>query len=229
MKKKVSACIAAIFLLSVFTAGVFAKDYNIPPASAGQVHEAEAKIVPLRFLPSSPFYFLILVKEQADHFFQPSSAKRAGFDLILSGKRLKEAYELLQQDKDHLATDSLDRYNSRLLKMSENLNRARSQNQEIKPLADEIGNNLKSHEALLFAISQFVGTFNNPKLNKSFDDAVDSFVNTILLLDNIAPGMKDRFKNASESARLEEIEGSFGGNLESPTPAPSYRPRRIIY
>lgn len=225
----VLACLAAIFLLYVFVTGAFAKDYNIPPASAGQVQEAEAQIVPLRFLPSSPFHFLILAKEMVDHFFQPSSAKRAGFDLILSGKRLKEAYMLLQQDEDRLAADALDRYSSRLLKMSENLNRARSQNQETKPLAETIGNSLKSHEALLFAISQFAGTSDNSRLNISFANALDSFTNAIFVIDNIAPGMKDRFKNASESAQLEKIESSGEGNLESPTPVPNYKPRRIIY
>src|SRR3989344_6029581 len=94
----VSACLLVIFAVLVLVVfPVFGQtSYHFPEASEGQINEAIAKIVPIRWLPSHPLYFLIRAKETFSRALQPSSAKRAGFDFVLSGNRLKEAYLLLE-------------------------------------------------------------------------------------------------------------------------------------
>lgn len=230
MLKLVLACLFAVFVVGWgFIRPALAADYAIPEASEGQIQEAQNGIVPLRFLPSDPFYFLITIKEFTNRLFQPSSVKRAEFDLILSGKRLKEAYELSQKNESRLAFRALERYSLRLLKMAENLNKARSQNQEIGPFVDELAENLKNHEVLFFAISREAERLGDDNLKLNFQRAIDSFIETVEIINEVRPGLKDRFKTASDSAQMEEAEATAETKIEPTSLQPTYRPKRIIY
>lgn len=206
-----------------------AADYSFPKANEGQIVEAQNKIVPLRFLPSHPLYFLITIKEIFSRAFQPSSAKRAEFDFILAGKRLKESFLLLEKNEEGSAAKSLRKYKKSISNMSSNLNRARAQNQEVKPFVEFIADGLKNHEALFYAISKKVETSGDDGLRTSFSQAIEGFVDVIDTLESVRPGLKNRFKTASESANVEGSEATAEADFVMPTPVPNYKPRRIIY
>lgn len=223
----VSTYLIVIFMLALSFREASAVELKIPEATEGQIIEAQNRIVPIRFVPGDPFYFVISAKEFVIRAFQPSSAKRASFDMILAGKRLKESYLLLLKGRPEEAGRSLESYRRQITKMTDNLQKARSQNQEVKPIVEMISDGLKNHEILLFAISQKAMPLNNKVLDAKLENAVESFVTTVLILNDIRPGIRDRFKSASPSAELKSA--TEEGEPVAPLFNPQGNPRRIIY
>ena len=228
--KKVSVCLIVIFLLFFNLHVVLASSLGLPDVSEGQIQEAEGKIVPVRFLPGDPLYFAILGKEFVNRIFQPSSAKRAEFDLVLSGKRLKEAYLLVLKGNTNEASDTLNRYSKQIGNMTDNLQKARSQNQEVTPIVDSMAQNMQNHEILFSAIyKKTKNTKNAANLQPALSNALKSFVKAVFVINTIKPGVKDRFKTATSSAQLKKIVPADDTDTDTPLFSPSAKPRRIIY
>lgn len=230
---RVSVCLFIIFvvLFSIISPGLAqTQKYSFPQASDGQINEAILKIVPVRWLPSHPLYFLISIKETVYRTFQPSSAKRADFDFVLAGKRLKEAYLLLDKEDIKNSGKSLFRYSSKLEDMNKQLTRARSQNQDVAAIVAEMAEGFKNQEVLLYAISKKAQGSN---LDQAINDAGASFVKSVFEINNVVPGVKDRFKTITD---MEAVESSLSA-VPTPSPmtkifeqaSPSVRPKRIIY
>jgi len=191
--------------------------------TGGQIDEALLKLVPIRFLPNHPLYILITVKEKFSRIFQPSAANRTEFDFILSGKRLKETYLLIEADKRKI-NNNLSRYSTRLASMLKQLEKARSQNQDIGHLIGVMSAGLEHHERLLIVI----GTSVNSR-NQKYSEALSSFEAAVIELDKFNPGLKGRFKI------LKNLEKSEDKLEPSPSIEPffndatnSAQPRRII-
>lgn len=235
MFKKVFACLQCLIiflsLAAFFSGGIRAVDFEIPKATDAQINEAVQKIVPLRFLPGHPFYILITLKEGFNKFFQPSSAKRAKFISVLSSKRLKETYLLIENDKTDKAFQNLIRYEKVNDELIKQLKKARGQNQEVSPLVLEIAEDFKNHEILLYSISSDL-QIQDPKIAKELELGVRSFAEVILTINEVKPGLKDRFKTVIslevKPANDTSIdEATAGSSLMQSTP--SVRPKRIIY
>ena len=191
----VSACLTALFFLAFFASVSHAQlENSFPQATAGEINEAVEKLPHIRILPSNPLHFFIRVKENISRFFNASSVKRAEFDLVLSGKRLKEAYLFTEKNDVANASKSLSQYSNRLDKLTEQMEKAGSQNQEVLELSEKIADQLAMHERFLYAISQKSGDYQN---SYNFDDnlkrAKNEFKETVSAIDNIKPGLKDRF------------------------------------
>lgn len=232
MKKKVLVCVISFLLLFSLLSPAHASDrIEFPQASEGQINEALTKIVPLRIIPSNPFYFFITGKEIVLRIFQPSSVKRAQFDMTLAGKRLKEAYLLAANGDIKNASANMIRYGDKLRDMTGGLDRAKSQNQDVANLIGEIAENLKSQEVLFFAIGKRTeGMGDGYSFRENYDKAAEAFVDAVNALNNFRPGIRDRFKSATSTAAPEE-------NLLNSAPkapgfieaSPSTKPNRIIY
>lgn len=235
MIKKVIACLLCLILFlslaAFFRGGTYAAEFEIPKATDAQINEAVQKIVPLRFLPGHPLYLLISLKEGLNKFFQPSSAKRAKFISVLSGKRLKETYLLVENNKTDEALGNLIRYTAVNNELMSQLKRARGQNQEVSPLALEIAEDFKNHEILLFGILTDL-QIEDSKIAEEFDRGVKSFAKVVLTINEIKPGLKDRFKTVISLQDKTENDASIneataGSSLMQASP--SVKPRRIIY
>ena len=190
----VSACLTALFFLAFFAKVSYAQVESFPQATEGQITEAVEKLPHIRILPSNPLHFFIRVKENVSRFFNASSANRAEFDLTLSGKRLKEVYLFTEKNDVKNASKSLSQYSNRLEKLIEQMEKARSQNQEVLELSEKIADELALQERLLYAISQKSGDYQN---SYNFDDnlqrANNEFKKTVSAIDNVKPGLKNRF------------------------------------
>lgn len=191
----VLACLAVLVFLAFSANAHLAQAHgSFPEASAGQINEAVEKLPHIRFLPSNPLHFFIRVKENVSWFLNASSVKRAEFDLVLSGKRLKEAYLLTEKNDIKNANKALFQYERRLEKLREQMEKAKSQDQVIMELSEKIADDLSMHERFLYAISQKSKDYQN---SYSFDDnlkkAKNEFKETVLAIDNVKPGLKDRF------------------------------------
>src|SRR3990167_6941334 len=195
--KLISVCFCVLLLVFASTSIGFvfgANDYLFPKATAGEINEAVEKLTPLRILPSNPLHFFISVKENITRFFNASSIKRAEFDLTLSGKRLKEAYLLTEKNDVKNASKALFKYSRRLEELTKQMEKARSQNQVVVELSEKIADDMAMHERFLYAISQKSESYQN---SYHFDDnlngAKNEFRETVLVIDNVKPGLKDRF------------------------------------
>lgn len=229
MIKKVFACLLLLLLwLYTSTFSVFAES-KFSPADQGQVDEALIRLTPIRFLPDNPMYTLIGIKEFFNRVFQPSSSQRAAFDLVLAGKRIKEAYMLLLERKYSDADRVILRYNGRLNKVVEGFQKARSQNQDVVQLVDNIAVDLKYHEWLLYAIEIRSVESGNSWIQPHLDQAAEQFSVAVFAINEVQPGLKDRYRAASSSAILKPkaVEPTSTPVLLFATP--KSQPRKIIY
>lgn len=152
------------------------------------------KTVPVRFLPSSPLHLLISTKETFARIFKPSAVRRAEFDFVLSGKRLKEAYLLSKAGDFKGASKTLDAYSERSKKMTKQIAKARSQNQDLAKLTGTIADDLRAHEILLSAIYKSESLADDAySFQSNFQKAYEGFVGMIEAVDEIMPGVRDRF------------------------------------
>ena len=191
----VSACLTALFFLAFFANGSLAQAHSsFPQVTDGQINEAVEKLPHVRFLPSNPLHFFISVKENITRFFNASSIKRAEFDHALSGKRLKEAYLLTEKNDAKNASKALFKYSRRLEKLREQMEKAKIQNQVVLELSEKIADDMAMHERFLYAISQKAeGYQNSYNFADNFQKAENEFKDTVLAIDNVKPGLKDRF------------------------------------
>jgi hypothetical protein len=197
--------------------------------TGAQVDEALANTTHVRFLPPNPLYYLTRVKEIFGRFFSSSSVERAEFDFLMSSKRLKEAYLLSKQDRINLARDVLYDYDKSTKSSIAQLNKARSQNQEILPAVDEIIGKLKYHETLIKYLATEVE-------HESGESAISSFKNYVYELERLKPDIKNRFDLAKE-----DNEDNSGDRIQMQSPSPAAtpnftfettggaRPKRILY
>lgn len=225
---KFSACL--IFFLLLFSLNakpiLAATQPIFPEFSDGEIQGAVTK-VPIRFLPSSPMYFSIWVKENFTRFLKPSAVKRADFDIVLSQKRLEEAYKLLEAGDIKNASSALLRYQSRTDTMLNQISKARSQNQDVETITSHILDGLQQEELLLYGISKKVnGVGDSYNVQENYVRAVTSFILTVDSMNKVKPGIINRYKSATTSAQ----KANPTPTPESfPTSSSSAVPVKIIY
>lgn len=225
----VLACLIVVLLLFWAPTKIGAHtSYNFPQASEGQINEALARVVPVRFLISSPLYLLISIKETVNRFFQPSAVAKAEFDMILAGKKLKEVFLLLERSDIKNAGRTLALYSLRVDKMTGQFERARSQNQEVSSLVDLMAENLRVHETIFSAIDkrwqQMEDTYDFDFL---FSEAVSSHARAVLAIDNVKPGLADRF-TTDDNGTTQEANPTPSPLPSSQEATPTAKPKRII-
>ncbi len=217
--------IAALILpLNIFSSS----NIQYPVPTAGEIDKAVEKIPVGRFLPDQPLYFLISLKETFTRLVQPSAAQRSEFDFILAGKRLKEAYLLGKKGNNHQASSNLIKYQKRLAAMTNQLEKARSQHQDIAKIVGNISDQFAYQERLILAI---IADGNIDKM--SIDAAIAGFQNGVDEINKINPGVKDRFQilKLEKTAESPQPQPSPSPAVSHFPPAstPSSSPRRIIY
>ena len=203
---------------------------DFPQVSDGQINEAIAKTVPVRFLPGNSMHFAISLKESFNRFFRPSSLQKAQFDLVTSGKRLKEAYLLIKKGDVKNSSKSLNEYAKRMRIFERQIKKARSQNQDVASFIGKASDDLKIHEILFSAIWQeFALKEDAYNFDINFSAVLDAFGEVVKALDEIKPGLSDRYNI------LKKISPSpFPSPSILPSPSVvestgSVKPRRIIY
>lgn len=220
---KLLVCVAILLSFSItapsaFTNGILEK------VSEGKVDEALMNTAHVRFLPPNPIYYTIRIKEKFNRFFTASAVKRAEFDFMISGKRLKEAYLLIEQGKLNHVRGVLFDYYSSTDKSALQLVKAKTQNQEIIPAVDMIIDRLEYHETLLI----YLKTTNDT--NQEVEIAIGSFESYVNQLEKIKPGIRQRFKllkvQNKPVLQFEALPSPKAGSVEATSTS---QPRRIIY
>jgi len=167
---------------------------DLPEVTGGQIDEALLKTVPLRFLPSSPLYFVISIKESFSRFFKPSTIRKAEFDFVLSSKRLKEAYLLLEKNDVKNSSIAVSKYGQRAQTVASELEKAKVQNQDVATAAGTIDSGLAYQLILISAIEKKGGSEgNNYNFSDNFSAAVAGFSQIVGAVDQINPGVRDKY------------------------------------
>lgn len=231
MKYLLACLLFFVLVFSTFENVSAQEKVQFKDVTGGMVNEALMNTVPIRFLPSNPLYFFIWIKEGFSRFFQPSAARRAEFDSVLAGKRLKESYLLLKNGDIQNSSAALSRYSGKVKSMISQFNKARSQNQDIAEIIDESVFNFSQEEILLSAISE--ESKNNLGLNNfgvNFNFASEEFARGIYYLNSLKPGVANRFTSLKGNEEgTPSASSSSAIQAPSGEPTPSAKPLRIIY
>lgn len=229
-----SACLIfalALFFLLFSTANAQVP-IDLPKFTDGQINEALAKTVPVRFLPDNPLYLLIRGKEAFTRFFQPSSKEKAQFDLVLSGKRLKESYTLLKKGDVKNSSESLKDYAKRMKIFGNQIKKAKMQNQDVASIIGKVSDDLGTHEVLLSASAMFAQKDDAYNFESNYSGAIEAFSGVVNVLDQIKPGIKDRYVILRVKPSPTPLQSPHPVNSSSPQiydSTGSVKPRRIIY
>lgn len=189
-----------VFLLSIFATSTLAQEQDatfsaIPKATEIEMSDAMSKLSSNRVLPGYPLYFLITIKENIQRFFQPNSAAKAQWDMVLAGKRLREAYQLAYKNDVKGANHTLQRYQKHIDSLREEYQKAKSANQSIDVLSDQMSTQFTYQQSLLASFLQKLPT--DPKKGVEGDvfASAKHLNNAIQTLSNDRPSIRDFFED----------------------------------
>ena len=125
-----------------------------PEFDQGKIDEALNNLSPVNKLPGEMFYFLISAKEATQRFFKSTPVERASFDVMLSGKRLKEAYLLAKNGKYNKVSESLKRYNQKVDDIFKQLAKIEKRNLSNLTVLEKLQRSAFYQQRLFAAINQ---------------------------------------------------------------------------
>lgn len=103
---------------------------------------------PISHLPGSPIYSLVLIKEDMEEAFKPNELEKIKWKIIISNKRLKEAYILMNNKEKDAAADNIFAYISSLEDIKNSIIKLKSREDMPVPTI-YIENNLTTQQKIL--------------------------------------------------------------------------------
>ncbi len=132
---------------------------------------------PVSHLPDSVLYPLILIKEDFEEALKPNQLEKIKWKLVISNKRLKEAYLLVEQNKIESASNNILAYISSLEAIKDSINKLKTRGDMPVPVID-LENNLTTQQKIL-------ATFYNRGMEMSSSNALKSNVELINEVKNL--------------------------------------------
>ncbi|MBP7540903.1 MAG: hypothetical protein KA802_13360 [Saprospiraceae bacterium] len=103
---------------------------------------------PISHLPGSPIYSLVLIKEDMEEAFKPNELEKIKWKIIISNKRLKEAYVLMNSNEKEAAKNNIFAYISSLEEIKNSITKLKSREDMPVPTI-YIENNLTTQQKIL--------------------------------------------------------------------------------
>ena len=103
---------------------------------------------PISHLPGSPIYSLVLIKEDMEEAFKPNELEKIKWKIIISNKRLKEAYVLMNSNEKEAAKNDIFAYISSLEEIKNSVTKRKSRVDMPVPTI-YIENNLTTQQKIL--------------------------------------------------------------------------------
>lgn len=204
--------IVSFFVGLIFTTSTLAQSSSqpqtvnhLPIPKSHELANDIAKLSPVRFLPGHPSYLFVTLKEKIEKFLRPSTKDKAHFDAILAGKRIKEAYLLVEKKDYRRAREAVERYDQRMENLSKSLSSAQNQGQDVVKTVDLLSDHLGRHQDLMAQILATVP----PEEKEVFDSALETpnkkLIEVVILLQKGRPDQAQRlftrYSVATESAK----------------------------
>jgi len=197
--KKVLTIVILIFLL-VLAQFFPTKVYATHPPTEVEVAEALGQLTQVRFTPNEPLYPLISLKENVKRFFKPNAVTKAEFDLVLAGKRIKEAYLLTQKGKPQNCQATLEAYLEKLNQVREGFKKAKAQGQDVIEIVRLAQNNLPKQQALALALIYNFGDDAKNQFEDEVEKIEESLLETAKVFAQDQPDILIPFQEATKSA-----------------------------
>lgn len=172
---------------------------NLPNVPSWEVDEALLKLSPIRFLPDHPLYFFITLKEKFDHITKPDKATKALFDINLTGKRIKESYQLVQKNKLTEAKSSLKSYQEVSLQLRSELTEAASQGLPVFEVEKTMADSLERQLKIILVLAQ-KGT--DEDFEEELANSVESIKLSAKLLEKHLPDAAERILNFADKIQI---------------------------
>lgn len=144
MKK--ALLILIILLLFSNSSKALAKD---EATQAAEIIQVEYELPYPGILPDNPLYYLKAIRDNLLKFFITDPLRKTEFDLLQSDKRLGAAKSLLAKGKAELAITTLSKSGNYFDDAISQIQIARKQGKDIKPLLDNLLNSSKKHQQII--------------------------------------------------------------------------------
>ncbi len=147
-----------LILFAVFFQSLYLS--NIAVAQESEIYEIDLDInsddisltvdsfAPISHLPGSPIYSLVLIKEDMEEAFKPNELEKIKWKIIISNKRLKEAYILMNNKQQEAAENNIFAYISSLEEIKNSITKLKSREDMPVPTI-YIENNLTTQQKIL--------------------------------------------------------------------------------
>jgi hypothetical protein len=165
---------------------------DLPLPQNGQVEEHLPRLSPIKFLPDHPFYFLITWKENAQRLLKADSARKAHFDTILAGKRIKETYLLTKKGNLKTSLETVKRYGNQMERLEKELTNAQKQGADVITILDLLADNLFRHQDLMAQIAVDVPNDQRDEFLKELNRANEKLISVAKLLEKVRPDRAQR-------------------------------------
>lgn len=187
----------ATFFLGVFlilAPTVSAEDY---PTQA-QINGALISLPHVRFAPDSFLYSLIKFKEKLSWLTKPNPASKAKFDLISSGKRVKESYLMAQKANFQESKNAISSYCDTVSKTVSETEKAQNQSQDTAALLNSIQNSFWAQKIILDKMASEEKIREEAK--DELSEAQKCLSDSAEKLKNLRPDIYVPFKDSTQSA-----------------------------
>lgn len=102
-----------------------------------------------------PFYFLKLWKEEIRGMLIFEAAKKADYEVMLSTKRILEAEKLLQEGKEDLATQTLEKALAKLVSARANFSKSQKSGNDFQLIKINLVNQLSNLDGFLPKLASY--------------------------------------------------------------------------
>jgi len=133
---------------------------NITSSSASEILEINLDInsdevgmliesyAPVSYLPDSPFYTFVLLKEDIEEAFKPNQLEKIKWKIIIANKRLKEAYLLYKAKDTENASKNIYAFMASLTDIKSSVEKLRGRGDMPIPTID-LENSITNHQKIL--------------------------------------------------------------------------------
>lgn len=153
-RKEISNVMKKLFILTLIilssfvfiTTKAFAKE---EATQAAEIIQVEYELPYPGILPDNPLYYLKAIRDNLLKFFITDPLRKTEFDLLQSDKRLGAAKMLLAKGKNELSITTLSKSGNYFDDAISQIQIARKQGKDIKPLLDNLLNSSKKHQQVI--------------------------------------------------------------------------------
>lgn len=186
-----------------------ATEAAVPKASEVEMVDGLSKLTQGRFLPETPLYFFISIKENIQRFFQPNAAAKSKWDLTLAGKRLKEAYLMAQKNDVKGAAAALDRYQVQIDDARVEFQKAKAANQNTESLSSEMATQLYYQQSVLAAFLTKLPGDPRSATQRNVFKAARHLNNAVQMVIVEKPSVRDQFEKRMNEGIFTPPPGTF--------------------
>ncbi|MFA6271859.1 MAG: DUF5667 domain-containing protein [Patescibacteria group bacterium] len=138
----------------------------------------EIDLPDLKWVPSSPLYFLKTWWETARGWFMIDVVKKAEYRIMLANRRLEEIEVLAQKQKTEVIGETTDRFNEQMVKANTYIEKAKAKGKDLESIYRLLEENRVKHQITFGQISNSIPDEAKAIIEQAKKTSQDSFEST---------------------------------------------------